>query len=84
MDDQKALKALTPRELKRRAVELGATHDDIEALDDADDVKAAAIELVLKATLAAAQPSEAPFARSVVSVPSSQTGSIHHSHCDNT
>ena len=45
--DVESLKSLTPRELKRRAAELGASGDEIEALDDADDVKGAVIELIV-------------------------------------
>ena len=32
--------------LKRRARELGASGDEIDAIDDADDTKAAAVDLI--------------------------------------
>eukprot|EP01046_Picozoa_sp_COSAG06_P053637 COSAG06_NODE_9324_length_1929_cov_1.789617_1_plen_246_part_00 len=40
------LQRLTPRELKQQAISHGASQDEIDALDDCHDVKAAAIELV--------------------------------------
>eukprot|EP01045_Picozoa_sp_COSAG04_P008324 COSAG04_NODE_458_length_14025_cov_349.233735_2_plen_799_part_00 len=55
--DRAELVGLTLRQLKARARELGVDDDALDALDDADDPKAAAIGLVREATPAAA-PSE--------------------------
>eukprot|EP01045_Picozoa_sp_COSAG04_P033898 COSAG04_NODE_7200_length_1169_cov_1.218692_1_plen_206_part_10 len=42
------LEGLTLRQLKARAREAGASEDDVDALDDAPDAKAAALDLVVK------------------------------------
>ena len=52
------LAQLKLRELKHRARELGVSEDKIDALDDADDVKVAAVRLVLQAMSADARPTE--------------------------
>ena len=49
-----SLQSLSPRELKIRARHLGALHDDVDGLDDQDDVKSAAVELVLRISLMSA------------------------------
>ena len=49
------LEDMTPRELKQRARSLGAEQAAIDELDDAHNVKAAAIELVHKFELAATE-----------------------------
>ena len=45
------LQRLTPRQLKRQAISRGASQDEIDALDDCHDVKAAAIDLVQRTQL---------------------------------
>eukprot|EP01047_Picozoa_sp_COSAG01_P094620 COSAG01_NODE_25494_length_743_cov_1.023292_1_plen_145_part_01 len=54
---QEELGALKPRALKQRALELGVDPERLDEADDADDVKAAVIALIMEAL---PQPSSSP------------------------